>query len=84
MEPPHWYYPVRQSLGAVLLLSGDLQGAEEAFRTSLREAPNNGWALYGLSEVYRRRDDGRQADVTRKRLEQAWAGDRRVLDLARL
>lgn len=82
MEPPHWYYPVRQSLGAVLLLSGDLQGAEEAFRTSLREAPNNGWALYGLSEVYRRRDDGRQADVTRKRLEQAWAGDRRVLDLA--
>jgi tetratricopeptide (TPR) repeat protein len=84
MEPPHWYYPVRQSLGAVRLLSGDLQGAEDAFRASLREAPNNGWSLYGLAEVYSRRDDERQADVTRERLEQAWAGDRRVLSLARL
>jgi hypothetical protein len=28
-EPPHRYYPVRQSLGAVFLLSGDLEGAED-------------------------------------------------------
>jgi len=84
MEPPHWYYPVRQSLGAVLLLSGDLQGAEDAFQASLREAPNNGWSLYGLAEVYRRRNDAQQGEVIRKRLEQARVGDRRVLDLARL
>src|SRR5262249_62354704 len=53
-EPPHWYYPVRQSLGAVLLRMGKLDAAEEVFRDSLARAPNNGWALYGLSEVYRR------------------------------
>jgi tetratricopeptide (TPR) repeat protein len=83
-EPPHWYYPVRQSLGAVLVRLGQLDAAEEVFRASLVRAPNNGWALYGLGEVYRR--NGRKdalAEVTR-RLDQAWAGDRRRLDLAQL
>jgi tetratricopeptide (TPR) repeat protein len=83
-EPPHWYYPVRQSLGAVLVRLNRLDAAEEVFRASLARAPNNGWALYGLSEVYRQ--NGRKdalADVSR-RLDRAWAGDRRRLDLARL
>ena len=83
-EPPHWYYPVRQSLGAVLVQLNRLDDAEEAFRASLVRAPNNGWALYGLSEVYARmgRKDAR-AEV-RRRLDRAWAGDRRSLQLARL
>jgi tetratricopeptide (TPR) repeat protein len=83
-EPPHWYYPVGQSLGAVLLQMGELAAAEDAFRASLVRAPNNGWALYGLGEVYRRmgRADA-VAEVTR-RLDDAWAGDRAKLDLARL
>ena len=75
---------MRQSLGAVLLRLGRLDAAEEVFRASLVRAPNNGWALYGLGEVYRR--NGRKdalADVAR-RLDRAWAGDRRRLDLARL
>jgi tetratricopeptide (TPR) repeat protein len=83
-EPPYWYYPVSQSLAAVLLRQGDLAAAEEAFRASLMRAPNNGWALYGLGEVYRRmgRPDA-LAEVTR-RLDAAWAGDRDVLDVGRL
>jgi tetratricopeptide (TPR) repeat protein len=83
-EPPYWYYPVSQSLAAVLLRQGDLAAAEEAFRASLVRAPNNGWALYGLGEVYRRmgRPDA-LAEVTR-RLDAAWAGDRDVLDIGRL
>jgi tetratricopeptide (TPR) repeat protein len=83
-EPPHWYYPVRQSLGAVLVRLNRLDDAEEAFRASLVRAPNNGWALYGLSEVYARmgRKDAR-ADM-RRRLDRAWAGDRGNLQLARL
>ena len=83
-EPPHWYYPVRQSLGAVLLQMGDLQGAEAEFRASLRSAPNSGWSLYGLTETLQRRGDAAQAEATRKQLEQAWAGDRQILDLSRL
>jgi tetratricopeptide (TPR) repeat protein len=84
MEPPYWYYPVRQSLGAVLLQMGDLDGAEQAFRSSLVRAPNNGWALYGLAEVYRKRGDSRRASATEELLANAWAGERKQLDLARL
>jgi tetratricopeptide (TPR) repeat protein len=84
MEPPFWYYPVRQSLGAVLVQLGALDRAEEAFRTSLARAPNNGWSLYGLQEVYRKRGDDKSARAIERRLAQAWAGTRQQLSLKRL
>lgn len=83
-EPPLWYYPVRQSLGAVLVLLEDYEGAEAAFRASLARAPNNGWALFGLQQVYERKGDDAAAAGVKKLLEQAWAGNRSLLDLARL
>ena len=83
-EPPYWYYPVRQSLAAVLLRMGQLKEAEEAFRATLARAPNNGWALYGLGEVYRRMGRKDAAAEVMRRLDDAWAGERRTLDLARL
>jgi hypothetical protein len=52
MEPPYWYYPVRQSLGAVRLRQGRLDDAEKAFRESLARVRSNGWALAGLAETY--------------------------------
>src|SRR5262245_52416572 len=84
MEPPYWYYPVRQSLGAALLASGDLDGAEMAFRESLARTPNNGWSLYGLSEVYKKRGDQRAAQAAEDLLSRAWVGSRVQLELARL
>ncbi len=83
-EPPYWYYPIRQSLGAVQLLSGDLAGAEETFRASLVRAPNNGWALYGLEEVFKRRGDDVNAKAAQQLLDKAWLGDVRTLNLASL
>ena len=83
MEPPYWYYPLHQSLGAVLLAQGDLDGAEQAFRTSLVRAPNNGWALYGLTQVLEKRGDRKQAAAMQQRFQKAWAGKAEV-DLARL
>lgn len=83
-EPPHWYYPVRQSLGAALLQAGKPKDAEAVFRTSLARAPNNGWALFGLSQTYRKLGDRRAAAGVDKLLKKAWAGDRETLDLARL
>ena len=58
-EPPYWYYPVRQSLGAVRLRQGRLDEAEQAFRDSLGRVRNNGWALAGLAEVYRKKGDAK-------------------------
>jgi len=83
-EPPFWYYPVRQSLGATRVQLGDLDGAESAFRASLVRAPNNGWALYGLAQVYRKRGDTKIATALEQRLRQAWIGDPSQLDLGRL
>jgi tetratricopeptide (TPR) repeat protein len=75
MEPPHWYYPVRQSLGAALLRAGRIDEAEQVFRESLARTPSNGWALRGLIEVYRQRGDTAALAATRKRFETTWLGD---------
>jgi hypothetical protein len=53
------YYPVRQSLGAVLLQAGRPMQAERMFHEALREHPNSAWAP-GHSSVSRRRN-GRKA-----------------------
>lgn len=84
MEPPYWYYPVRQSLGAVRLLNGDLDSAEQAFRASLARMPNSGWSLFGLAEVYRQRGDTKSARATETLLARAWIGKPGSLSLARL
>ena len=49
-EPPGWYYPVRESLGAALLLSGNAAAAETAFREDLLTNPRSGRSLFGLLE----------------------------------
>ena len=75
-EPPHWYYPVRQSLGAALLRAGRLDEAEKAFRDSLAQTPSNGWALHGLMEVYRKRGDNAALYSAQKRFAATWLGKR--------
>jgi tetratricopeptide (TPR) repeat protein len=84
MEPPYWYYPVRQTLGAVLLLKGDPQGARDAFRESLARTPNNAWSLYGLKTTFERQNMASEAREVEKYLARAWSGDRKRLDLQRL
>lgn len=84
MEPPFWYFPVQQSLGAVLLLAGETERAEAVFRASLEAAPNNGWACFGLAEVHKRRGETAQAAALQERLDRTWAGDRAMLDLSRM
>lgn len=83
-EPPYWYYPIRQSLGAVLLRAGRLSEAEQAFRDSLIRTPNNGWALYGLRQLYRQQGDRKAERAAAEALKRTWFGDRSTLNLARL
>ena len=84
MEPPYWYYPVRQTLGAVLLLKGDAQRARDAFRESLAKTPNNAWSLYGLKTTFEKQGMAAEAREAEKYLARAWSGDRKRLDLQRL
>ena len=84
MEPPYWYYPVRQSLGAVRLRQGDLDGAQRAFQESLARVRNNAWALAGLAETYRRKGDAAGEKATRRAFGKAWLGAPAGPDLATL
>jgi tetratricopeptide (TPR) repeat protein len=52
-EPPPWYYPAGETLGAALLTTGRPAQAERAFRAVLRRYPGDGWALFGLAKAMR-------------------------------
>lgn len=71
MEPPPWYYPVRQSLGAVLLQCGRPETAEAVYREDLLRNPNNGWSLYGLAQARRAQNERDAADAD-ARFRTAW------------
>jgi tetratricopeptide (TPR) repeat protein len=73
-EPPYWYYPVRQSLGAVRLRQGKLDEAEKAFRDSLARVRNNGWAIAGLAETYKRKGNAAGEKAARQAYAKAWLG----------
>jgi tetratricopeptide (TPR) repeat protein len=72
-EPPPWYYPVRQSLGAVLLQYGKPADAEAVYREDLKRNPGNGWSLFGLAQSLRAQ--GKTADAARVDAEfrRAWS-----------
>ena len=72
-EPPPWYAPVRQSLGAVLLELGRPADAERAYREDLRQNPENGWSLYGLAQSLRAQGKTGEAGQVEERFTKAWA-----------
>lgn len=84
MEPPYWYYPVRQSLGSVRLRQGRLDDAEKAFRESLVRVRSNAWALAGLAETYRLKGQKRAESAARAAFAKAWLGGKAGPDVARL
>jgi tetratricopeptide (TPR) repeat protein len=84
MEPPWWYYPVHQSLGAALYRQGRYDEAREAFMAALAKSPNNGWALYGLAATERAQGRKLQAAAADAALSKAWLGDSRLLRMDRL
>ncbi|MGE0664921.1 MAG: hypothetical protein AB7O49_00070 [Sphingomonadales bacterium] len=75
MEPPYWDYPLRQTLGAVLLQAGKADEAAQVFRETLLRGPGNGWALWGLKEAYAKQGDAFAASATRELFRKAWAGE---------
>jgi len=71
-EPPPWYYPARQSLGAVLIIAGRPAEAEVLYREDLERNPENGWSLFGLAQALRARGAEEQAAEIEKRYQKAW------------
>ena len=71
-EPPFWYYPTRQSLGAALLASNRLAEAQAVFEEDLEQYPMNGWSMFGLAEALRRQGDERGAEQMTARFKTVW------------
>jgi hypothetical protein len=72
MEPPPWYFPTRQALGAVLLDAGRAAQAEAVYRADLERYPNNGWSLYGLAASLRAQREA-EAERAQQGFAAAWA-----------
>jgi tetratricopeptide (TPR) repeat protein len=71
-EPPVFYYPVRESLGAALLLDGRAAEAEQVFRDDLDRNPRNGRSLFGLAEALRRQGKKDAARFVQSEFDAAW------------
>ena len=71
-EPPFWYYPTRQSLGAALLASNRLAEAQAVFEEDLEQYPMNGWSMFGLAEALRRQGDETAAEQMTARFTEVW------------
>ena len=72
-EPPSWYYPTRETLGAEMLAAGNNKGAEEVFRADLKKNRDNPRSLYGLAQSLRAEGRIKEAAVIEQRFTKAWS-----------
>ncbi|MFN0159237.1 MAG: tetratricopeptide repeat protein [Bacteroidota bacterium] len=72
-EPWGWMMPVRHALGALLLEQKNYKEAEEVYREDLRLHPNNGWALRGLAQCYRKTGRANEAADIDARFDESWS-----------
>ncbi len=80
-EPEDWFFPVRESLGAALLMNGDNVGAEKVFRDDLDRHPRNPRSLFGLQESLKRQGRDYDAGFVQKQLKASWKGENPQLRL---
>jgi len=83
-EPQDWFFPVRESLGGVLLMNGDAKGAEQVFREDLTKNLRNPRSLFGLNQALKAQDRNSDAWFVEQEFRKAWkvgAGDLKVEDL---
>ena len=73
-EPPDWFFPVRESLGATLLMSGDAAGAEKVFRDDLDRNLRNPRSLWGLHQALLQQKREYDAGFVQKQFESSWKG----------
>jgi tetratricopeptide (TPR) repeat protein len=83
-EPPDWFYPVRESLGAVLLLNGNAAEAEKVFREDLDRNPRNPRSLFGLAEALRAQNRAYDAQFVDKQFQSNWKSNEIKLKLVDL
>jgi tetratricopeptide (TPR) repeat protein len=71
-EPPAWYYPVRESLGAALVRAGRGGEGETVFREGLKRSPRNGWMLFGLMASLKAQGKSEGMEELQRELDAVW------------
>src|SRR5712692_10591453 len=71
-EPPDWFFPARESLGAALLLNDNAVEAEKVFREDLQRNPRNPRSLFGLRESLKAQKRDYDAHFVDKQFRVAW------------
>jgi tetratricopeptide (TPR) repeat protein len=72
MEPPEWFYPIRESLGGALLRAGHYGEAEAVFREDLEIHPRDGRSLFGLLEALHKEQKTTDSDWVQREFNEAW------------
>ncbi len=72
-EPPSWYYPVRETLGAELLANKQATMAEAVYRDDLKRNPDNPRSLHGLAESLREQGKAEEAAKVEERFTEGWS-----------
>ena len=72
-EPPDWYYPVRESLGAALVRAGRAAEGEQVFREALSRSPRNGFVLFGLMESLKAQNKTEGLPEVQREFDQVWS-----------
>lgn len=72
MEPPFWYYPTRQSLGAALIKAKKYPEAQAVYEKDLKEYPHNGWSTFGLIQALDAQKKTADADMQREHFKMIW------------
>lgn len=83
-EPPTWYYPIRDSLGAALLRAGGAREAAAVFKEDLVRQPNNPRAYFGLAAAEHTLGDRRAAQAAEAGFQANWRLADRPLTLDEL
>jgi tetratricopeptide (TPR) repeat protein len=73
-EPPDWFFPVRESLGAALLMKGDNAAAEKTFRDDLERNPRNPRSLFGLQQTLEKQGRSYDAGFIEEQFNTSWKG----------
>jgi hypothetical protein len=80
-EPPDWYIPARESLGALLLAAKDYTQAESAFREDLKHHAASGRSLFGLYRALEALGKDSEAAQVYKQYQAAWTKSDTALHL---
>ena len=71
-EPPDWFAPARETLGALLLQSNQATEAEQVFREDLKHNPKNPRSFFGLAKALEAQGKKSDAQSQRQAFDSAW------------